>query len=242
MVHEIKTLDEFNQLMKVKTNQKHVLVDFYADWCGPCKRISPQLDTLSKSHPNIIFVKVNVDEVNDVSDFYKVKSLPTFILLKQGSNKVVDSTVGADINKIKALVESVNRNQVVQPNVVQQVKATTSITHVKSVDEFNEILTNTTTSQKYMLVDFYATWCGPCKKIAPELETLSKKYPNVTFLKVDVDELSELSERYKINAMPTFMMFKKGSKSSINSMEGADIEGVEKMITALNPVKINTDF
>ena len=78
------------------------------------------------------------------------------------------------------------------------------------------------------VVDFYATWCGPCKVIAPRVVEFSKQYPNATYLKVDVDELSDLAQEYGIRAMPTFMIFKDGEK--VDELIGANPVKLEEKI------------
>ena len=65
---------------------------------------------------------------------------------------------------------------------------------------------------KSVFVDFFATWCGPCKAVAPKYEELSNAYPQAVFLKIDVDELNEISEEQGVTAMPTFMCFKNNKK------------------------------
>ena len=61
-----------------------------------------------------------------------------------------------------------------------------------------------------VLVDFFATWCGPCKMLAPIVEKLSEEEPSVKVVKVDVDEESELAIRFGISSIPTLLMFKNG--------------------------------
>uniref|UniRef100_A0A7N8X6T2 Thioredoxin n=1 Tax=Mastacembelus armatus TaxID=205130 RepID=A0A7N8X6T2_9TELE len=86
---------------------------------------------------------------------------------------------------------------------------------------------------KLVVVDFSATWCGPCKKIAPEYEDLSKKpeNKNVVFLKVDVDEAEDVSTDCGISCMPTFHFYKNGKK--VDEFSGANlttlIEKLEKL-------------
>lgn len=71
-----------------------VLVDFYADWCGPCKMMSPVLDQLSAELDGKIKIgKVNVDDDPDLAGQYKVMSIPNFVLIKNG--QVVDQVIGA---------------------------------------------------------------------------------------------------------------------------------------------------
>ena len=73
-----------------------------------------------------------------------------------------------------------------------------------------------------VFIDFYATWCGPCVKIKPVFEELSRQYSGkAIFLKVDVDRCKELSLQFKISAMPTFIALKNGKQMGI--MKGANI-------------------
>ncbi|PHT49378.1 Thioredoxin H-type 2 [Capsicum baccatum] len=65
-------------------------------------------------------------------------------------------------------------------------------------------------TKKLIVVDFTASWCGPCRLIAPFFAELAKKLPNVTFLKVDVDELQSVATDWAVEAMPTFMFLKEG--------------------------------
>lgn len=80
---------------------------------------------------------------------------------------------------------------------------------------------------KLVVVDFFATWCGPCKVIAPKLEELSVKYDDkVIVLKVDVDDCEEIAMEYKIQSMPTFIFIKCGKE--IDRFSGANTENLEK--------------
>jgi len=81
---------------------------------------------------------------------------------------------------------------------------------------------------KLVVVDFFATWCGPCKVIAPQVEELAAQMPNVVFLKVDVDECEDVAMQYKVSAMPTFMFFKNGSK--LEDFAGANLQKLKDTI------------
>lgn len=71
-----------------------------------------------------------------------------------------------------------------------------------------------------VLLYFTASWCGPCKKIYPYLADLSSRYVQISFIKVDVDELEEAAAEYRINAMPTFVLLHKGKE--VERLQGAD--------------------
>ena len=95
---------------------------------------------------------------------------------------------------------------------------------IKKIEENSELDNIIRSSvEKLVVVDFFATWCGPCVRIAPKLEEMSQSdqfKESVVFLKVDVDAASEISEKYKIQAMPTFILFKDGKK--VDEMMGAN--------------------
>ena len=85
----IETEKEFNQLLK---DEKAVFVDFYADWCGPCKMIGPVVEELASEYPDVTFVKVNVDDYPELAKRYGVMSIPNLIGFKNG--EVAAQTVG----------------------------------------------------------------------------------------------------------------------------------------------------
>ncbi|XP_012283677.1 thioredoxin-like protein 1 [Orussus abietinus] len=78
---------------------------------------------------------------------------------------------------------------------------------------------------KLVVVDFTATWCGPCQRIAPVFEQLSGKYPNAVFLKVDVDKCAETAAMQGVSAMPTFIFYR--NRSKLGLCQGADPSGLE---------------
>ncbi len=69
-------------------------------------------------------------------------------------------------------------------------------------------------SEGVILVDFFATWCGPCKMIGPHLEALAKEVSDVKFLKIDVDKHPKLKVEYQIKNIPTLVLFKDGQEVS----------------------------
>ncbi len=79
--------------------------------------------------------------------------------------------------------------------------------HIQNAAEFDDSI-----KEGLVLVDFFATWCGPCKMLSPVLEQLSEENPNVLVLKIDVDEVGPLAARFGIQAIPTLILFKDGQQ------------------------------
>ncbi|RHO53538.1 thioredoxin [Ruminococcaceae bacterium AM07-15] len=75
-------------------------------------------------------------------------------------------------------------------------------------DQFDEV---TNQQGKKVLVDFFATWCGPCKMLAPMLEELSEKLPeNCEIVKIDVDQNPEAARKFRVMSIPTLILFENG--------------------------------
>lgn len=82
-----------------------------------------------------------------------------------------------------------------------------AIIHIESKEQFvNEVLH----SDKPVLVDFFATWCGPCKMIAPVLEEVAREREDVKVVKIDVDQVQELAIEYQVMSIPTLIVFRDG--------------------------------
>ncbi|CAL5383522.1 unnamed protein product [Camellia sinensis] len=79
-----------------------------------------------------------------------------------------------------------------------------------TLDQWNNQLQTANDTKKLVVVDFTASWCGPCRFITPILVEMAKKMPHLIFLKVDVDELKSVAEDWAIEAMPTFVFLKEG--------------------------------
>ena len=77
---------------KIATSEKTVLIDFYAEWCGPCKMIAPIVHELAEENPDITVVKVDVDEETPLAIEFGVQSIPTLVVMKNG--KVANKAIG----------------------------------------------------------------------------------------------------------------------------------------------------
>ena len=104
--------------------------------------------------------------------------------------------------------------------------------HILNLAHFNDVL-----KAKYVIVDFYATWCGPCKMIAPFVEQKATENRHVKTVKVDVDQCKDVSSKYRVSSMPTFMLF-------INGVEQLRFSGAnrDKIIQMYSMCKADSPF
>ncbi|MEK7634068.1 MAG: thioredoxin [Patescibacteria group bacterium] len=103
-----------------------------------------------------------------------------------------------------------------------------AVAHLDKNNFGTEVLKN----KGIVLVDFYASWCGPCKTTGPIIEQLSEEMENVKFVKVDVDQNQELTSQYQVFSIPTFVIFKDGQ--AVGQFAGA--MGKEGFLAEINKV------
>lgn len=89
---EIKQVTSKNFEEEVLKSNEKVLIDFYADWCGPCKMLSPIVEEVAKERTDIKVVKINIDEEQDLAIKYQVMSIPTLVVIENGN--ILTSSVG----------------------------------------------------------------------------------------------------------------------------------------------------
>lgn len=101
------TLNKDNFQQEVLNSEKTVVVDFWANWCGPCKALVPILDEVEKEMGDkVVFAKLNVDEDIDTARSYGVMTIPTLIIFKNGKN--VASLIG--LKSKTAIIDFINQN------------------------------------------------------------------------------------------------------------------------------------
>ncbi|KAF2447005.1 thioredoxin 1 [Karstenula rhodostoma CBS 690.94] len=108
---DIKHPSSLSDLQTLFASTTYVAVDFYADWCGPCKQIAPYYANLAKQHGvdgTLAFAKVNVDSAQDIAAAYRVQAMPTFMFFKEGKQVAVNGNKmiqGADVKSLGTAAE-----------------------------------------------------------------------------------------------------------------------------------------
>ena len=95
--------NDFNDII---ANNKLVVVDFFATWCGPCRALSPYIDELATNHHRILFAKANIEESPVIANELDVKSLPCVVIFENG--KEINRVVGFNKPKLQAIIENLS--------------------------------------------------------------------------------------------------------------------------------------
>eukprot|EP01083_Nonionella_stella_P004338 12524_1 len=244
-VTQIQSNEEFESCVK-KAAGGLVLVDFFATWCGPCVMIAPKLKEMAKGkYSDVAFYKVDVDALGEIAQEMGITAMPTFKLFRDGV--MLGEMRGADQNGIEALlmkhgggsggaskakaapaaVEKAPTEEKTAEVASKPAAKTGGVVPIGTEDDFGSKVLKAKSDQ-LVVVDFHAQWCGPCKKIAPQIDEFSRKYADVEFYKVDIDDLESVAMSQKIQAMPTFKLYKNGQM--VAEFTGASPASVEKLI------------
>jgi len=199
---------------------KAAFVEFYAPWCGHCKNLAPEYEQVGEAFSkikNVVIAKVDADEHKDLGSRFGVQGFPTLKYFPKGSTTPEDYDGGRSAQDI---IDFVNR----KAGSNARLKKAPSAVTVLTPENFDKIALDTS---KDVLVEFYAPWCGHCKKLAPDYEKLALAYanePNVVIANLDADAHKDLASRYGVTGFPTIKWFGKNSKQEPEKYEvGRDI-------------------
>uniref|UniRef100_F1L1D5 Protein disulfide-isomerase n=1 Tax=Ascaris suum TaxID=6253 RepID=F1L1D5_ASCSU len=225
----IIVLTERNFDAFIKKNPS-VLVEFYAPWCGHCKALAPEYIKAAEQL-TIPLVKVDATVETELATRFGVNGYPTLKFWHESTDPIdYDGPRDAD-----GIVQWVSER--IDPNYKPPPEEVIALTK----ETFDEVIG----SRPLALVEFYAPWCGHCKKLAPEYEkaakTLKAKGENILLAKVDATVEKTLAEMYSVSGFPTLHIFRYGKRFDYNGPRTA--EGiVDYMLEQAKPAakKLNT--
>ena len=200
-----------NNFDEILNKSDIVVVDFWANWCAPCKSFAPIFEELAKEYEwKATFAKVDVDTNFMLATKYNIQGIPTVMIFKD--KKPYQTIVGI---KPKEEYEKIINN-LLNPNDKKQMTETSNIINVKGVEEFTQAIENN--KDKLIIADFWAPWCGPCRMLAPTLEKLAEEYADkIAVIKANVDEMENqpLAMQFQVSSIPTIAFIKEWEPTEI---------------------------
>jgi protein disulfide-isomerase-like protein len=182
-----------------------VFVEFYAPWCGHCKALAPEFDILATSFrgQSAKIASVDADKHRDLGGRFDVKGFPTIKYFPAGSQKPEDYSGG---RTAADMIDFVNGKAGTNARLKSALSAVVSL----SPQSFDQVVNG----KRDVLVEFYAPWCGHCKRLAPDYEKVAQTFDgedSIVVAKVDADAHKELATRFSVSGYPTIKFFAKGS-------------------------------
>jgi protein disulfide-isomerase A6 len=205
---------------------KAAFVEFFAPWCGHCKSLAPEYEIVGDAFAKIndvVVAKVDADKHKELGSRFGVRGFPTLKFFPKGSTTPEDYSGGRSANDI---IEFINGKTGSRAKVS---KPTSDVT-VLDPTNFDSIVKD---SNKHVLVEFYAPWCGHCKKLAPiwdKLASVFKNDPNVVIANVDADKHRDIGTKYGVSGFPTIKFFPKDNKEGKPYSSGRELPDLVKFI------------
>lgn len=226
------TLEEV--LAKAKTENKRIFMDFYTDWCGPCKAIAKYVfpEAEAGDYFNARFVSIKVDAEKgtgvELAERFDVHSYPTFIILDSDGETLARWTGGSSQPTPKEFIAQIEKQLELGPDgdpqetmikkmlAEQRAKSQPGEQTKPGIRSFEgtyaEALAKAKEESKMVFVDCYTQWCGPCKMmdadIFPRQDVGDFINPRFVFLKLDMEngEGPALADRFNVRAYPTYII------------------------------------
>ncbi|KAJ1921713.1 hypothetical protein H4219_000446 [Mycoemilia scoparia] len=216
---------------KIIDGSKPALVKFYAPWCGHCQAMAEDYASLATAFAahkdDVIIAKLDADEHRDLGTRFDIKGFPTIKWFPKGETKdPEDYNGGRDLDSFASFVKEKTG---LTPHIKKPISYITELTY----DKFDEVALD---PEKYTLVEFYAPWCGHCKKLAPIYAKLSEVFanePSVVIANYDASEDTKISEKVTVNGFPTIYMFPAGKDAKPIEFSAHD-RSLETLVNFVN--------
>lgn len=189
---------------------RRAIIDCWAPWCGPCKRLGPVIEELEGELGGEVAVgKVDVDSAPGVSARFRISAIPTVLFYLDGV--VVEQVVGLrPKGELLAIARSklgVSGGAPAPPPAADARTAARALTDA----DFAEFC-----SKGRVLVDCWAPWCKPCQRMGPIVEKLAQiSQGEISVGKLDIDENRMTAMRFGIESIPTLLIFKDGRQADV---------------------------
>jgi protein disulfide-isomerase A6 len=207
---------------QVVNQDKNVLVEFYAPWCGHCKNLEPEWKIAGETFTegdDIVIAAFDATTDQDLSGKYEIKGFPTIKYFPKGKKDAPEDYDGG--RSADTIVKWVND----KIGTSRKVKKAPTAAKALDVDTFDkEVL-----GEKGALVEFFAPWCGHCKKLAPEYEEAAKAFAGesgVGIYTVDATENGDLATKYDVSGYPTLKWFPPGSSEPEDYQSGREADAL----------------
>lgn len=190
---------------------KPALVEFFAPWCGHCKKLAPIWQELGAAYDKlsdkIVIAQVDADSHKDLAQKYQIKGFPTIKFFPAGSKEPKDYTNDRSLEELVSFIKKETGLEGVVPRVYSNINVLDASIFDNVVFEDPDVS---------VMVEFYAPWCGHCKNLAPVYEKIATDFlldENIIIAKVDATANTSLAERYNVKGYPHIVFFEAGKKN-----------------------------
>jgi len=213
----VLTPDNFDTVVD---GSKGVFVEFYAPWCGHCKHLAPDYEVVGDAFAGakeVVVAKVDADAHAELGARFDVHGFPTLKWFPKGSTTPEEYGGGRSIDDLVSFIQEKSGVR------AKTKKASSSVVDLTPAN-FDKLVLD---ANKNVLIEFYAPWCGHCKRLAPDYEVVANAFanePNVIVAKVDADAHKELAQRFEVTGFPTLKWFPKNNKEGEQYEGGRDVD------------------
>lgn len=221
----VLTPDNFDTIID---GSKPAFIEFYAPWCGHCKKLAPEYDqvgeVIQKFSDKVVVAKVDCDAHKDLCGRYDITGYPTLKWFPKGETKKGDAYNGG--RTADDILSFISGKVGINAKIKKAPSAVVDLTDAS----FDKVVLD---AKKNVLVEFYAPWCGHCKQLAPIYEKLGNVFApesDVVIARIDADTHKVASNKHGITGFPTLKWFPKDNKAGVAYEQGRELKDFVEFI------------